>query len=72
MGRHGLLTEAVVWWVLLFTGYLVLVSQRSHAEVVLGALLSAAAGSAAVLARRVSGSSFAVPRGWVGVLIRLP
>lgn len=72
VGRHGLLTEAVVWWVLLFTGYLVLVSQRSHAEVVLGALLSAAAGSAAVLARRVSGSSFAVPRGWVGVLIRLP
>jgi multisubunit Na+/H+ antiporter MnhE subunit len=61
-----------VWWVLLFAGYLALVSQRSHAEVVLGALLSAAAGSAAVLARRVSGSSFAVPRGWAGVLVRLP
>jgi multisubunit Na+/H+ antiporter MnhE subunit len=74
VGRRGrlLVTEAAAWWILLFAGYLALVSQRSAAEVILGVLLSVAAGSAAVLARRVSGSSFAVPRGWVAVLIRLP
>ncbi|HZS21579.1 MAG TPA: hypothetical protein VFA63_11410 [Pseudonocardiaceae bacterium] len=74
MGRRGRLavTEAAAWWVLLFAGYLALISQRSAAEAILGALLSAAGGSAAVLARRVSGSSFAVPRGWVTGLIRLP
>jgi multisubunit Na+/H+ antiporter MnhE subunit len=74
VGRRGRLVviEAAAWWILLFAGYLALVSQRSAAEIILGALLSAAAGGAAVLARRVSGLSFAVPRGWVAVLIRLP
>lgn len=57
---------------MLFAGYLVLVSQRSGAEMVLGALLSATAGGAAVLARRMTGSYFAVPRGWPAVLLRLP
>ena len=57
---------------LLFAGYLALVSQRSGAEIVLGALLSAGAGGAAVLARRMTGSCFAVPRGWPAVLLRLP
>lgn len=74
VGRRGRLfiTEAAAWWILLFAGYLVLVSERSAAEYILGASLSAVAGSAAVLARRASGSSFAVPQGWVLVLIRLP
>jgi multisubunit Na+/H+ antiporter MnhE subunit len=61
-----------VWGTLLFAGYLVLVSQRSGSEIILGALLSITAGGAAVLARRMTGSSFAVPRGWVAVLLRLP
>ncbi len=64
--------EAAVWWVLLFAGYLMLVSPRSGGEFVLGALLSAIAGGAAVLARRMSGSSFVAPQGWVGALLRLP
>lgn len=57
---------------MLFAGYLVLISQRTGAEIVLGALLSVPAGGAAVLARRVTGSCFAVPRGWVAVVLRLP
>jgi hypothetical protein len=61
-----------VWGVLLLAGYLALVSQRSGSEIILGALLSAVAGGAAVLARRVTGSCFAVPRGWLPVLMRLP
>jgi multisubunit Na+/H+ antiporter MnhE subunit len=70
--RRVLLVEAAVWWVLLWAGYLALVSPLSGGEFILGALLSAVAGSAAVLARRASGSSFAVPRHWVGALLRLP
>jgi hypothetical protein len=62
--RRVLLVEAAVWWVLLWAGYLALVSPLSGGEFILGALLSAVAGSAAVLARRASGSSFAVPRHW--------
>lgn len=61
-----------MWVVLLFAGYLALVSQRSGAEVVLGALLSVIAGGAAVLGRRMTGSRFALPRGWPAVLLRLP
>jgi hypothetical protein len=57
---------------LLLAGYLALVSQRSRSEIILGALLSAAAGGAAVLARRVTGSCFAVPTGWLAALLRLP
>ncbi|MBV8996733.1 MAG: hypothetical protein JO287_24195 [Pseudonocardiales bacterium] len=74
MGRRGrfLVAEAAVWGVLLLAGYLVLVSQRTGSEIVLGALLSAIAGGAAVLARRLTGSRFAVPRGWLAVLLRLP
>jgi multisubunit Na+/H+ antiporter MnhE subunit len=74
VGRRGrfLVIEAAAWWLLLFAGYLALVSERSAAEVILGASLSAAAAGTAMLARRVSGSSFAVPRGWVAVLVRLP
>jgi hypothetical protein len=61
-----------VWGVLLLAGYLASVSQRSGSEIVLGALLSAIAGGAGVLARRMTGSRFAVPRGWLAVLLRLP
>lgn len=66
------MVEVAVWWVLLFAGYLMLVSPLSGGEFVLGALLSAIGGGAAVVARRMSGSSFAVPRGWVGALLQLP
>lgn len=66
------MVEAAVWWVLLFVGYLMLVSPLSGGEFVLGVLLSAIAGGAAVLARRVSGSSFVVPQGWVSALLRVP
>jgi multisubunit Na+/H+ antiporter MnhE subunit len=66
------LVEAAVWWVLLFAGYLMLVFPLAGGEFVLGALLSAIGGGAAVVARRMSGSSFAVPRGWVGAVLRLP
>jgi multisubunit Na+/H+ antiporter MnhE subunit len=75
VGRRGLrllVAEAVVWGILLFASYLVLVSQRSGSEIILGALLSITACGAAVFARRMTGSSFAVPRGWVAVLLRLP
>jgi multisubunit Na+/H+ antiporter MnhE subunit len=64
--------EVAVWWVLLFAGYLVLVSPLSGGEFALGAVLSALAGGAAVLARRMSGSLFVVPRGGAGALLRLP
>jgi multisubunit Na+/H+ antiporter MnhE subunit len=70
--RRVLLVEAAVWGVLLWAGYLALVSPLSGGEFILGALLSAIAGGAAVLARRASGSSFAVPQHWVGALLRLP
>jgi multisubunit Na+/H+ antiporter MnhE subunit len=74
VGRRGrfLVAEAAVWGILLFAGYLALVSQRSGSEIVLGALLSAIAGGATVLARRMTGSGFAVPQGWPAVLLRLP
>ncbi|MGH3683685.1 MAG: hypothetical protein ACRDQY_13110 [Pseudonocardiaceae bacterium] len=65
-------TEAAVWWVLLFGGYVVLVSPLSGGEFVLGALLSVIAGDAAVVARRMSGSLFAMPRGATGALLRIP
>ena len=61
-----------MWWALLFAGYLVLVSPLSGGEFALGAVLSALAGGAAVLARRMSGSLFLMPWGWAGALLRLP
>jgi len=61
-----------MWGILLFAGYLVLVSQRSGSEIILGVLASITAGGAAVFARRMTGSSFAVPQGWLAVLLRLP
>jgi multisubunit Na+/H+ antiporter MnhE subunit len=70
--KRLLVAEAAAWGVLLLAGYLAMVSQRSGAEIVLGALLSAIAGGAAVLARRMTGSCFAAPRGWLAVLLRLP
>lgn len=66
------LVEAAVWWVLLFAGYLALVSPLSGGEFILGALLSVVAGCAGVLARRASGSSFAVSWRWLGPMVRLP
>ena len=71
-GGESQVVEVAVWWVLLFAGYLVLVSPLSGGEFALGAVLSALAGGAAVLARRMSGSLFVVPRGGVGALLRLP
>jgi hypothetical protein len=41
--RGSWLVEAAVWWVLLFAGYLMLVSPLSGGEFLLGALLSAVA-----------------------------
>ena len=70
--RRFLVAEAAVWGMLLLSGYLALVSQRSGAEIVLGASLSAIGAAAAVLARWMTGSCFAVPRGWLAVLLRLP
>jgi len=70
--KRLLVAEAAAWGVLLLAGYLAMVSQRSGAEIVLGALLSAVAGGAAVLARRMTDSSFSVPRGWLAVVLRLP
>jgi multisubunit Na+/H+ antiporter MnhE subunit len=61
-----------VWWVLLFSGYLALVSPLSGGEFILGALLSIVAGCAAVLARRASDSSFTVSWRWLGPLTRIP
>jgi multisubunit Na+/H+ antiporter MnhE subunit len=58
--------------VLLFGGYLALVSPLSGGEFILGALLSVVAGCAGVLARRASGSSFVVSWRWLGLLVRLP
>jgi multisubunit Na+/H+ antiporter MnhE subunit len=64
--------EVAVWWVLLFAGYLALVSPLSGGEVILGALLSAVAGYAGVLARRASDLSFAVSWRWWSPLVRIP
>ena len=66
------LAEASVWWVLLFAGYLALVSPLSGGELILGTLLSVIAGCAAVLARRASGSSFTMSWRWFGALIWVP
>jgi multisubunit Na+/H+ antiporter MnhE subunit len=71
-GTRFPLVEAAVWWVLLFGGYLALVSPLSGGEFVLGALLSVVAGCAGVLARRASDSSFAVSWRWLGPIVRLP
>jgi multisubunit Na+/H+ antiporter MnhE subunit len=71
-GRRFPLAEAAVWWVLLFGGYLALVSPLSGGEFALGAVLGAVAGGAAVAARRVSGSSFAVSWRWLGPVVRIP
>jgi multisubunit Na+/H+ antiporter MnhE subunit len=71
-GRHFLLAEAAVWWMLLFAGYLALVSPLSGGEFILGALLSTLAGCAGVLARRMSDSSFAVSWRWLGPVVWIP
>jgi multisubunit Na+/H+ antiporter MnhE subunit len=69
---HFPLVEAAVWWVLLFAGYLTMVYPLSGGEFALGAMLSAVAGCAGVLARCASDSSFVVSWRWWGPLLRIP
>ncbi len=57
---------------LLFSGYLTLVSPLSGGEFILGAILSIVGGCAGVLARRASNSSFVVSWRWLGPLVRVP
>jgi multisubunit Na+/H+ antiporter MnhE subunit len=71
-GRRFPLVEVAVWWVLLFGGYLALVSPLSGGEFILGALLSVVAARAGVLARRASDSSFTVSWRWLGSLVKIP
>jgi len=66
------LVGVALWWVLLFAGYLMLVSPLSGGEFVLGAVLSGLAAGTAMTAHRMSGSPFTLPPGGVGGLLRIP
>ncbi len=60
-GRIGTgAVEAAAWWLVLVAGYLLLISTVTVVEFAVGAFISALAGVAAVVARRASGSRFAV------------
>lgn len=69
--------EAAIWAVVLFAGYLTIISTISPTEIVVGAITGVACGAAAVLTRRTllaadDDETYWPRAGWLRWLLRLP